>query len=73
MNLAKPTIPIVSRLHHFPEGVFGSLAELLDENLAVEKDTLLVACSEMGAAPDHISFASRDRVFILQNLAASIP
>ncbi len=73
MSLVKSRIPLRADLHDFPKNVFGSLAGLVNPTISREKDTLIIACSELGTAPDAISFANRERFLILQHLAASIP
>lgn len=60
-------------LHEFPSGTFGSVCELIHPGEVRERDTLVIACSEQGAAPDNISFATPNRCVILQNLAATMP
>lgn len=40
---------------------------------SAERDTLLVACSDHGTAPDDLSFAGESRLLIVQHLISSIP
>ena len=60
-------------IHQFPPGVFGSTSDLIHPLEVRERDTLIIACSEQGAAPDNISFAEPERFIVLQHLAASMP
>ena len=53
--------------------MFGSASDLLRKRYPQDTDTLIVACSEQGAAPDNISFASPGRLVILQHIAATLP
>lgn len=40
---------------------------------SAERDTLLVACSNHGTAPDNLSFAGESRLLMVQHLISSIP
>ena len=60
-------------LHAFPDNTFGNIDNLKNPQTSAIQDTLLVACLEMGTAPNYISIANPDRFVILQHLAASIP
>ncbi|MEM7453308.1 MAG: carbonic anhydrase [Planctomycetota bacterium] len=60
-------------LHRLPREVFGSPRDLIRPGETRERDTLLIACSELGAAPDNISCATPERFVVLQHLAASMP
>ena len=60
-------------LHSFPQGVFGSTNELICPISARNRDTLIIACSEQGTAPNNVSFAKPDRFVILQHIGASVP
>lgn len=60
-------------LHNFDPQHFGRLIDFLSTSDRNERDTLMIACSDHGTAPDNVSFAGPDRFFILQHLAASIP
>ena len=60
-------------LHNFPQRSFGSTAKLVNPAHARPGDTLMIACSEQGTAPDDVSFAEPGRFVILQHLAASMP
>lgn len=60
-------------LHSFPKGAFGSVSDLICPTDARDHDTLMIACSEQGAAPDNVSFAKPGRMMILQHIGASIP
>ena len=72
MSLVKCKVSLRSNLHSFPENSFGSVADLVRPS-SRERDTLIIACSELGSAPDYASFANRERFVILQHLAASLP
>ena len=64
----------ISRIdHRLDPTFFGSVENLLDKSAAKEYDTLMIACSDHGTAPDNVSFAPPGRMMILQHLAASIP
>lgn len=39
---------------------------------SAERDTLLVACSDHGTAPDNLLFAGESRLLIVQHLISSI-
>jgi len=73
MSLVKSTFLLKADLHQFPANAFGSISELVDPRHARARDTLIVACSELGYAPDNLSFGNQERFVILQHLAASIP
>ena len=73
MSLVKCEISLKADLHSFPDGVFGSISDLIDPTDSRPKDTLIIACSELGTAPDCVSFAKQERLVILQHLAASMP
>ena len=60
-------------LHRFPTGVFGSAGDLIHPTSVRERDTLMIACSELGTAPDNVSFAKPGRFIILQHIGASVP
>ncbi len=60
-------------LHRFPTGVFGSAGDLIRPTDVRERDTLMIACSELGTAPDNVSFAKPGRFVILQHIGASVP
>ncbi len=66
-------VPLKAGLHHFPQGVFGSTGDLIHETNVRERDTLMIACSGQGFAPDNVSFARPDRFSVLQHIGASIP
>ena len=59
--------------HHLASSFFGSVDDLLDKSAAIDYDTLMIACSDHGTAPDNVSFARAGRMMILQHLAASVP
>ena len=71
--MAKVRFPLCPDLHNFPRKVFGSITDLIKPPVSFKNDTLVVACSELGTAPDNISFGDRERFFVLQHLAASMP
>ena len=73
MSLVKPRIELTADLHQFSKDVFGSITGLVRPLVARKKDTLIIACSELGTAPDIISFGKPEQFLILQHLAASIP
>ncbi len=73
MSLVKSKVPLKSDLHQFANNVFGSLASLIDPANSRAKDTLFITCSELGSAPDCMSFGDQDKFLVLQHLAASIP
>ena len=60
-------------IHQFPEGSFGSLSALIQDTNDRRHSTLIIACSELGSAPDNLSFAKPGQCVVLQHLAASIP
>ena len=72
MSLVKCKVSLRPNLHSFPKNSFGSVADLVGP-ASRERDTLIIACSELGSAPDYASFANRERFVILQHLAASLP
>ena len=73
MSLVDSRISFRSDLHQFPKNAIGSLAGLINPSVSRSRDTLIIACSELGTAPDCLSFGNRDRFLILQHLAASMP
>lgn len=62
---------IKTGLHQFSTSQFGTLADWIATS--AERDTLLVACSDHGTAPDNLSFAGESRLLIVQHLISSIP
>lgn len=64
---------LIPELHKFPADLFGSAEDLIASQGARLKDTLIIACSELGLAPDLISFGRPEQFVILQHLAASVP
>jgi carbonic anhydrase len=66
-------IPLDRELHNFAPEHFGMLSDLLEGAPSGECDTLMIACSDHGTAPDHVSFARPGRFFILQHLVSSVP
>lgn len=66
-------IQLESGLHQFSRDFFGDLKDLVDADKASYRDTLLIACSDHGAAPDNVSFAGHDRFLIVQHIGGSIP
>jgi len=60
-------------LHQFPQNTFGSVQDLMHPAVVRKRDVLMVACSELGSAPDNVSFHTPNRCVVLQHLAASIP
>ena len=72
MSLVKGKVSLKPNLHSFPQNTFGSVADLVRPP-SRQRDTLIIACSELGSAPDYASFADRERFVILQHLAASLP
>jgi len=73
MSLVDRKLSLQRGLHTFPRGIFGSINELMHPTEVRERDTLIIACSEQGASPDNISFATPNRCVVLQHLAASMP
>ena len=73
VSLLKQRISLIADLHQFPKMSFGSIDSLLHPETFREPDTLFIACSELGSAPDNISFAPPERFTILQHLAATLP
>jgi len=73
VSLVNWKLSLKQGLHEFPQGIFGSTSELIHPPEVRENDTLIIACSEQGAAPDNISFATPNRCVVLQHLAASMP
>jgi len=66
-------IELESSLHKFKLKHFGRVDDFLSTADSNIRDTLMIACSDHGSAPDNVSFAGPDRFFILQHLAASVP
>ncbi len=60
-------------LHNFQEGVFGSTSDLTCPTNVRKPDTLMIACSGQGTAPDNVSFGNPGRFSILQHFGASMP
>lgn len=60
-------------LHHFAPEVFGCADDLINPKAVRERDTLMIACSEQGSAPNNVSFACPGRFSVLQHIGASIP
>lgn len=52
---------------------FGTVSEFFQRSQSDQCDTLLIACSDQGLAPDQVSFAAPGRFFILQHLGAFVP
>lgn len=73
MSLVDRKLSVSPGLHTFPASAFGSKSKLLHPAHVRERDILLVACSELGSAPDNVSFQTPSRCVILQHLAGSIP
>ena len=73
MNLVQDRVQLDAVAHQFPAFAFGSIKELKQQPTSQNPDTLLIACSEMGSAPDNASFGSPDRLIVLQHLAATMP
>jgi carbonic anhydrase len=73
MSLVKSKVSLRADIHQFPTNVFGSTADLVAPRVARHPDTLIVACSELGTAPNYLSFGDKKRFLVLQHLAASIP
>ena len=73
MSLVDRKLTLREGLHEFPAGVFGTVDELLHSSQIRERDILMITCSELGAAPDEISFKTQNRCVILQHLAGSVP
>jgi len=73
VSLVNSKLSLKMGLHDFPQGIFGSVGELMRPIEVRERDTLIIACSEQGSAPDNVSFSTPNRSVILQNLAASMP
>ena len=73
MSMVNWELSLKEGLHQFPQRTFGSPSDLTNTRDARERDTLIIACSELGTAPDNISFAEPNRCVVLQHLAASIP
>ncbi|QDT64101.1 carbonic anhydrase [Calycomorphotria hydatis] len=67
------TIHLDSSLHCFDPSHFGMAGDFRVPPEGNQRDTLLIACSDQGTAPDNISVSNSDRFFILQHLAASVP
>ncbi|WP_158265619.1 carbonic anhydrase [Blastopirellula marina] len=60
-------------LHDLPSMYFGTASDFLTSAKKTDTDTLMIACSEQGSAPDNVSFARPGRFYVLQHIAASIP
>ena len=73
MSMVNWELSLKEGLHQFPQRTFGSPSDLTNTWDARERDTLIIACSELGTAPDNISFTEPNRCVVLQHLAASIP
>lgn len=73
MIVEDPTLPVlVPELHECDPAYFGDVTELIRARTNV-RDTLFVACSDHWCAPDNTSFAKPGRLYIVQNLATTIP
>ena len=66
------TIQLESSLHHFNPDHFGGLNDFLSTADKRERDTLMIACADHGAAPDNVSFASTDRFLVLQRVGQCV-
>lgn len=66
-------IELETSLHKFKPEHFGTIDDFLANANRNERDTLMIACSDHGTAPDNVSFAGTERFFILQHLAACVP
>ena len=64
MSLVNCKLSLMEGLHQFPPNVFGSSRDLIDPRDARTRDTLIIACSEQGAAPYNISFAQPNRCVV---------
>jgi carbonic anhydrase len=73
MSLVDRKLALKKGLHEFPGSAFGSVAGLLHPVHVRERDILMITCSELGVAPDNISFQTPNRCVILQHLAGSVP
>ena len=73
MSVVKSRFSLRSDLHEFPKDGFGSVASLINPPETRARDTLIIACSELGAALDCLSFGDASRFLVLQHLAASMP
>lgn len=73
MALVKSRISLRADIHPFQKNVFGSVAGLVHPADCRERDTLIITCSELGVAPDYISFGTPERFLFLQHIAGSIP
>lgn len=73
MSLVQSRISLRADVHSLDKIIFGSVADLVNPPVSREKDTLIIACSELAAGPDCISFGKRERFLVLQHLAGSIP
>ena len=61
MSMVNWELSLKEGLHQFPQRTFGSPSDLTNTWDARERDTLIIACSELGTAPDNISFAEPNR------------
>jgi len=61
-----------SSLHQFAIEHFGKASDFLSSAQSEQRDTLMIACSDQGGAPDDVSFAKPERFFVIQHLASSI-
>ena len=73
MALVKSRILLRANIHSFQRNVFGSIPCLVNPPDYREKDTLIITCSELGVAPDCISFGAPERFLVLQHIAGSMP
>ncbi len=73
MSLVDRKLSLQPGLHQFPLNTFGGVKDLMHPVEVRERDTLMFTCSELGSAPDDVSFHTPNRCVILQHLAASIP
>lgn len=73
MSVVDRKLTLKKGLHEFTGSAFGSVAALLHPRHVREHDILMITCSELGVAPDNISFQTPNRCVILQHLAGSVP
>jgi carbonic anhydrase len=65
--------PLDPGLHDLDPTFFGTPAELLADVRSDVRDVLFLACADHATGPDHVSFVPFDRLFVVQNLGATVP
>ena len=66
-------IALQDGLHQLHRSFFGSTSDLIRDTSARDGSSLMIACWELGSAPDNVSFTSPGSFVTLQHLGASVP